>query len=75
MYRQITYRTNGEVSERNISEQRLNEMLVQLHFLKQSGEEIEVHTNADVSNGWSWTAITVYRHMKKGTVKTVFERI
>ena len=72
MYTQITTRPDGRSTSREIEDQKLIDMLVQLHFLRDAGEDISIHTNADITNGWDWSQIIVYRTGKKGTVRTDF---
>ena len=74
MYRQTTYAPN-KVYSREINDQETIKLLVQLHLLKQGGEDINVSTNAAPSNGWSWDTIRVERRHEDRTVTTIFQHI
>lgn len=74
MYKQTTITPEGQTRERIIDSQKVIELLVQLHILKQSGENIELHTNASIENGWDWNKVIVIRQMKRGCTTTIFDK-
>lgn len=75
MYKQITHHTSGKVSEREIDDQKMIELLVQMHILKQCGENIKVETNACAKNKWQWDKITATRSGKTGECKIEFTKM
>lgn len=49
----------------------LVDLLLQMHFLKQSGEQLMLESNANDENGWAWNQIKVTR----GKTVSYFTRI
>lgn len=76
MYQQTTITPEGQTRTRTINNQKVIELLTQAHILKQSGEDIELHTNASVENGWKWDKITIIRKMEnRGFTTTIFDKM
>ena len=53
-YEQRTICPNGEIRTRTIDANELVDLLFQMHFLKQSGEQLMLESNANDENGWAW---------------------
>ena len=70
-YEQRTICPNGEIRTRTIDANELVDLLLQMHFLKQSGEQLMLESNANDENGWAWTQIKVTR----GKTVSYFTRI
>jgi hypothetical protein len=76
MYKQTTITPEGQTRTRTVDDQKIIELLTQMHILKQSGEDIEVHTNASMENKWNWNKITAIRKMgNRGFVTTIFDKV
>lgn len=76
MYKQTTINPEGQTRERTIDDQKFIELLVQMHLLKQGGEDVEIHTNASMKNGYTWDKITAIRKMgNRGYTTTIFDKI
>lgn len=76
MYRQTTINPEGQTRQRRINDKKFIELLVQMHLLKQGGEDVEIHTNASAENGWTWNRITAIRKMgDRGYTTTIFDKI
>ena len=60
-YEQRTICPNGEIRTRTIDANELVDLLLQMHFLKQSGEQLMLESNANDENGWAWNQIKVTR--------------
>ena len=75
MYKQTTITPDGQTRERTIDSEKLIDLLVQLHLLKQGGEDIEIHTNASMENSWTWDKITVIRINETGCITTIFDKM
>ena len=71
---QTTIKTNSEATTREISEEEYSDLLLQLFYLREAGEDIKIETNACYENSWRWTEMTVYRNLKRGLVITKFNR-
>lgn len=52
-YEQRTICPNGEIRTRTIDANELVDLLLQMHFLKQSGEQLMLESNANDENGWA----------------------
>lgn len=70
-YEQRTICPNGEIRTRTIDANELVDLLLQMHFLKQSGEQLMLESNANDENGWAWNQIKVTR----GKTVSYFTRI
>ena len=70
-YEQRTICPNGEIRTRTIDANELVDLLLQMHLLKQSGEQLMLESNANDENGWAWNQIKVTR----GKTVSYFTRI
>lgn len=76
MYKQTTITPEGKTTTRTINSEVMISLLTQLHLLRQSGEDIEVVTNASEENGWKYNRITVIRtNRRRGCTTTIFEEV
>ena len=64
-YEQRTICPNGEIRTRTIDANELVDLLLQMHFLKQSGEQLMLESNANDENGWAWN---LYSRLTSGTI-------
>lgn len=76
MYKQTTISPDGRMATRTIGDRLMIELLVQMHLLKQSGEDIEIQTNATAGNAWDWNKLTVIRKNKNSctSITNIFEK-
>ena len=72
-WQQTTTRRDGKRTTRVINEARLARHLAQVSFLRQAGEEIELHMEHD--RMYHVTAYTIVRTFKGATVTNRFEKI
>lgn len=68
MWKQITTRRDGSVTEILRTDEKMLGLMAQMHFLRQAGEDITVSEECD--DDWNVVAYTAIRKYKEGTFCT-----